>query len=274
MLEHRTPGRSRRTTLLVGAIVVAALAAVLALALRLSGNEGVVLTGTSTYVEGVSGTWQRVNPLFASANEVDADLSELVFSGLVRIGPDGQVEPDLADLPQITDEGRTYTFKLRKGLTWHDGQPLTSRDVAFTVRTVTSNDFNGDQALAEGWRGADIDVPDDQTFVVKLRQPSAPFLARSATVGILPEHLLGSIAVEQMEDAPFNAAPVGSGPYKVESMDSREARLVANPAYHLGKPGVDRLILKFYTDDASAIRALQSGDVRGLLLRETAAQGS
>ncbi|HNO66363.1 MAG TPA: hypothetical protein PKK39_08435 [Tepidiformaceae bacterium] len=83
MLEHRTPGRSRRTTLLVGAIVVAALAAVLALALRLSGNEGVVLTGTSTYVEGVSGTWQRVNPLFASANEVDADLSELVFSGLV-----------------------------------------------------------------------------------------------------------------------------------------------------------------------------------------------
>ena len=138
MLEHRTPGRSRRTTLLVGAIVVAALAAVLALALRLSGNEGVVLTGTSTYVEGVSGTWQRVNPLFASANEVDADLSELVFSGLVRIGPDGQAEPDLADLPQITDEGRTYTFKLRKGLTWHDGQPLTSRDVAFTVRTVSS----------------------------------------------------------------------------------------------------------------------------------------
>ncbi|MCC6958413.1 MAG: peptide ABC transporter substrate-binding protein [Dehalococcoidia bacterium] len=273
MLEHRTPGRSRRTTLLVGAIVVAALAAALALALRLSGNEGVVLTGTSTYVEGVSGTWQRVNPLFASANEVDADLSELVFSGLVRIGPDGQVEPDLADLPQITDEGRTYTFTLRKGLTWHDGQPLTSRDVAFTVRTVTSSDFSGDQALAEGWRGADIDVPDDLTFVVRLRQPSAPFLARTATIGILPEHLLGSVAVTQLEDTPFNAAPVGSGPYKVESMDSREARLVANPAYHLGKPGVDRLVLKFYTDDASAIRALQSGDVRGLLLRETAAQG-
>ena len=165
------------------------------------------------------------------------------------------------DLPQITDDGRTYTFKLRKDLKWHDGQPVTSRDAAFTVRTLTSSDFGGDQTLAEGWRGADIDVPDDQTFVVKLRQASAPFLARSATIGILPEHLLGNIPVRQLEDTPFNAAPVGTGPYKVQSLDSREARLVANPDYHLGRPGVEHLTLKFYTDDASATRALQSGDV-------------
>jgi len=252
---------------------VAALAAAGALALRISGNEGVVLTSGSSYVEGVSGTWQRVNPLFASANEVDADLSQLVFSGLVRIGPDGRVLSDLADLPQITDDGRTYTFKLRKGLKWHDGQPVTSRDVAYTVRTLTSGDFSGDQTLAEGWRGSDIDAPDDQTFVVKLRQPSAPFLARSATIGILPEHLLGSIPVRQLEDTPFNAAPVGTGPYRVESLDSREARLIANPDYHLGRPGIEHLTLRFYTDDASATRALQSGDVRGLLLRENIAQG-
>ena len=107
MLTHQRPHTSRRTVLLAGAIIVAALAAAGALALRISGNEGVVLTSGSSYVEGVSGTWQRVNPLFASANEVDADLSQLVFSGLVRIGPDGRVLSDLADLPQITDDGRT-----------------------------------------------------------------------------------------------------------------------------------------------------------------------
>ncbi|MEO8538545.1 MAG: peptide ABC transporter substrate-binding protein [bacterium] len=269
----RSSVRSRPTVILAAVFVVAVVAAAGALALRVSGNEGVVLTGGSSYVEGVSGTWQRVNPLFAPANEVDADLSQLVFSGLVRLAPDGQVIADLADVPQVTDEGRTYTFKLRKNLSWHDGQPVTSRDVSFTVRTLTDGDFGGDQSLAEGWRGAQIETPDDQTFIVHLRQASAPFLARSATIGIVPEHLLGSVAVKDLEDAPFNAAPVGTGPYKVESLDSREARLVANPQYHLGKPEVDHLTLRFYTDDASATRALQSGDVRGLLLRGEVTQG-
>jgi peptide/nickel transport system substrate-binding protein len=263
----------RRTVILAATFVVAVLAVAGAFALRLSGNQSVVLTGGSSYTEGVSGTWQRVNPLFATANEVDADLSQLVFSGLVRLAPDGRVIADLADVPQVSDEGRTYTFKLRKGLTWHDGQPVTSRDVEFTVRTLTSGDFSGDQSLAEGWRGAEVETPDDQTFIVHLKQPSAPFLARSATIGILPEHLLGGVAVRDMEDTPFNAAPVGTGPYKVESLDSREARLVANPNYHLGKPGVEQLTLRFYTDDASATRALQSGDVRGLLLRGSVSQG-
>ncbi|MFN8619060.1 MAG: ABC transporter substrate-binding protein, partial [Dehalococcoidia bacterium] len=150
MLSHRQAATSRRKVLLGAAFLVAVVAAGLAFVLRISGNDSVVLTGGSSYVEGVSGTWQRVNPLFASANEVDADLTELVFAGLVRIGPDGQVLPDMAELPRITDDGRTYTFTLRKDLKWHDGQTVTSRDVAFTVRTLTSSDFGGDQALAEG----------------------------------------------------------------------------------------------------------------------------
>jgi peptide/nickel transport system substrate-binding protein len=76
-----------------------------------------------------------------------------------------------------------------------------------------------------------------------------------------------------MRDAPFNANPVGSGPYKVEALDSREARLVANNDYHLGTPGITRLTLRFYTDDASATRALQAGDVQGVMLRGGLSQG-
>ena len=261
--------QSRRTVILVAGLVLAVIAAAGALALRISGNEGVVLTGSASYSEGVAGTWQRVNPLFTSGNDVDADLAQLVFSGLVRIGPDGSVEPDLAELPEITDEGRTYTFKLRRNLQWHDGQPLTARDVLYTVQVVTSPDFGGDQVLSEGWRGAEFEAPDDQTFVVRLRQASGPFLARSATVGILPEHLLASVPVGQLQDAPFNASPIGTGPYRVEALDSREARLAAYDRYHLGKPGIDKLTLRFFPDDASAIRALQSGDVGGLFLHHS-----
>jgi len=269
-----SPGaQSRRTVILAAVLVVAVIAAAGALALRLSGNDGVVLTGRSEYVEGVSGSWQRVNPLFASANDVDADLSALVFSGLVRVGPDGSVEGDLADVPAISNDGRTYTFKLRRNLRWHDGSPVTSRDVLFTVRTVTDADFSGDRTLAEGWRGAEFEVPDEQTFIVHLRQASAPFLARSATIGIVPEHLLGAVPVKDMPDAAFNASPVGTGPYRVEALDSREARLLANAGYHLGTPAITRLTLRFYTDDASATRALQAGDVQGLMLRGNLSRG-
>ena len=264
---------SRRTLFIALALIVAVLAAAGALALRLAGNEGVVLTGEASYTEGVSGAWQRVNPLFASENEVDADLTALVFSGLVRVGADGSVQADLADLPQVTDDGRTYTFKLRSGLKWHDGSAVTSRDVLFTVRTLTDGDFSGDRTLAEGWRGAELEVPDEQTIIVHLRQASAPFLARSATVGIIPEHVLAAVPVADLRDSPFNANPVGTGPYRVEALDSREARLVANGDYHLGTPHITHLTLRFYTDDASATRALQAGDVSGLMLRGSASQG-
>ena len=151
--EH---AHSRRTVILAAFLIAAALAAAGALALRLSGGDSVVLTNQSRYTEGVAGTWQRVNPLFANANEVDADLSQLVFSGLVRIAGDGQVLGDLAELPAVTDEGRTYTFKLRSNLQWHDGAAVTSRDLLFTVRTLTDGDFTGDRLLAEGWRGAEL----------------------------------------------------------------------------------------------------------------------
>lgn len=254
---------------MAGAIALAAAATGLALYLGLSGRDSVILGQGQVYNEAVTGTWQRVNPLYAGSNDVDADLSQLVFSGLVRLGPDGQVQPDLAELPQLSDEGRTYTFKLKKDLAWTDGRPLTASDVEFTIRRLMAPDFRGDQSLAEGWLGVEVSAPDSATVVIKLKQVSAPFLARNATLGILPEHLLGGLSEAQLFDAPFNAQPVGSGPFRLVSLDSREAKLVANESYHLGAPGLSEVRLRFYPDYSSALRALQSGDVNGFMPRET-----
>ncbi len=269
----RVSSHSRRTVILAACFLAAVLAAAGALALRLSGNEGVVLTGQTEHIEAVAGTWQRVNPLYATTNEVDQDLSQLVFSGLVRIAPDGRVLPDLADAPQVSEDGRTYTFKLRKGISWHDGQPVTSRDVVFTVNQLVSPDFKGDPAVAAGWLGVDIQASDAATVVIQLKQASAPFLARNATIGILPEHLLASLDAKALYEAPFNANPIGTGPYRLERLDSREARLVANDSYYLGAPGITRVTLKFYSDYSSALRALQSGDASSLLVRDTLSSG-
>ena len=260
----------RRAPLILAAtLVAAALFAALALYLGLSDSDGVIGPQGEVYREGVAGTWQRVNPLFANTNDVDADLSGLVFSGLLRLGPDGRLLPDLADLPQVSDEGRTFTFKIRKDALWSDGQAVTSADVAFTIRVLTDRDFKGDPALAEGWLGVSVETPDQATVVIVLKQPSAPFLARNVTVGILPEHLLGMLSAAALFDAPFNALPVGSGPFKVASLDSREARLVANGSYHLGMPLLPEIRLLFYPDYSSALRALEAGDVDGLMVRDS-----
>ena len=266
-MEADGRARSRLAFVVIGSIAAAMLAAGIALGLRVSGNESVVLPGAVTYSEAVAGTWQRVNPLFAGANEVDADLSALVFSGLVRVAKDGKVIPDLAaDLPEVSDGGATYTFRIRANARWHDGAPVTSRDVAFTVRLLQDPDFD-DPAMAEGWNGVTVETPDVSTVVVRLRQPSAPFLARSATVGILPEHILGGKGVQALESDPFNARPVGSGPYRLESLDAQAATLAANTSYHLGRPGIDRIVLRFYPDEPQAIRAFTSGETDGLYLR-------
>jgi peptide/nickel transport system substrate-binding protein len=250
-------------------IALAIAAAALSLFLRVSGEEHTVLNDTGSYTEAITGTWERVNPIFSTQNETDADLVQLVFSGLVRTGPDGSVLPDLADLPQVSDDGRSYTFKLKPNLAWHDGAPVTSRDVGFTIGLVTAPDFKGDALLAESWAGVEVETPDAATIVIRLKQSSSPFLARTATLGILPEHLLRGLSGAAVREAPFNANPVGTGPYKVQSLDTKEAVLVANSRYHLGAPGIGVIRLRFVSDLPSAIRALSAGEVGGVFLRDT-----
>ncbi len=220
------------------------------------------------YIEGVVGTWQRISPLFAATNGIDEDLVQLLFSGLVRIGPDGSVVPDLAELPEISEGGRVYTFHLRDGLLWHDGRPITARDVAFTVQRITDPDFRGDPALVEAWTGVQVEPRDERTVVVTLRQANAPFLARTATLAIVPEHLLSGLTAAQIFDAPLNRAPVGSGPYRLQSLDTREAVLVANQTYHFGTPAINTVRIRFYPDTPSTIRALEAREIQGAFFRE------
>lgn len=260
-------GHSRRTVILAASFVAAVVAASAALALRVSGNDSVVLAPTSSYTEGVAGTWQRVNPLFVSSNEVDADLSTLVFSGLVRLAPDGRVIPDLAEMPTVSEDGRTYTFTLRENARWHDGERVTAFDVEFTLDLIRDPDFR-DPLISEGWLGTEVQVTDERTVIVTLRQASAPFLARSATVGILPEHILRGTSAAELTNSPFNADPVGSGPYRVELLNSREARLLAHESYHLGRPNIERMTIRFYSDYATAVQALTGGEIEGLLVRD------
>lgn len=219
------------------------------------------------YVEGVAGSPAKINPLFANFNQVDADLSSLVFAGLVRLGPNGSIQPDMAELPTVAPDGRTYVFRLREHLTWQDGKPITSRDVIFTVRMIQSQNFNGNPQLVELFRGVAVGAFGDEVVVMTLPEPYAPFLARGAVIGILPEHLLGHLDAGQLGDAAFNQAPVGSGPFRLDQLTPDSALLSRFDRYFLGSPFLDQIEVRFYPDDAALLAALTSRDIEGALFR-------
>lgn len=272
----RAVATSRRA-LVSGAILFAAAVAAVVVAVFLSLPEGDPLPpptavatppGQSVYVEGVVGALQRVNPLFAADNPVDQDLSRLVFAGLLRVGEDGRLLPDLAPLPDISEDGRTHTFRLHPELRWHDGAPVRSLDVAFTIEQIVAPDFRGDPHLREAWTGVEVRTPDLRTVIIRLPVANASFLARFATVGILPEHLLQGLDGAGLFDAPFNARPVGAGPYRLESVNHLEAVLSANPRYHLGRPHIDVFTVRFLSDFAAVTHALERGEIDGVFLRQ------
>ncbi len=223
----------------------------------------------SLYTEGVVGIPQRINPLFADANPVDQDLSRLIFAGLVRVAHDGRPLPDLAPLPHISDDGRTYTFRIHPDLRWHDGAPIRSLDVAFTIDQILAPDFRGDSRLVAAWSDVEVRTPDLRTVILRLPAADASFLVRFATLPILPKHLLQGLSGDALYDAPFNINPVGAGPYRVDSITSNQATLGAYPRYHLGRPAIDRIVVRFLSDFATARLALEEGEIDGFFLRQS-----
>ena len=223
-----------------------------------------------TYVEGVVGRFERISPLLARPSSPDADLVALLFGGLTRLGPDGTPQPDLAERWEVTPDALTYTFHLRAQVFWHDGEPVTAHDVAFTVAMAQTEGFRGPPALAAAWSGVTTLVVDDRTIVMRLPSPNSAFLAR-ASLGIVPRHLLEGLSPEQLLSASFNLEPVGSGPFQLEALSLDRARLVANPSYQRGPPGLAAIELRVFGDEARLAAALARGDVDAALLPDSPA---
>lgn len=229
-------------------------------------GEAVPASG-GRYVEGVTRPPERMNPLFASANPTDGDLASLMFSGLVRLAPDGIPQPDLAERWEISGNGTVYVFHLRKGVAWHgeDAAPVTSDDVVFTFRAISDPGFKGDPVLAQLMQGVVVTARDESVVEFRLEQAYAPFLAY-LTVGVLPEHLLRDLDANALFNAPFNSQPVGTGPYMYGGRTGDGVVLKANPTYHFGPPHISTLEFRVYDDDSALTEALRGGQIDGALL--------
>lgn len=173
-------------------------------------------TSKNVYIEGASGKVISLNPLFADLNDVDRDITRLIFSGLVKYYPDTQeFRPELADYT-ISDDKTFYTFTIKDNIYWHDGEKLTSQDVYYTFHDVIQSDDFQNSILQSAFNKVEITKKDDKTITFKLKEPNTYFIS-DLTLGILPYHSLKTVPVKSLINADFNHDPIGTGPFEFDS---------------------------------------------------------
>ncbi|HEY4513985.1 MAG TPA: ABC transporter substrate-binding protein [Candidatus Paceibacterota bacterium] len=219
-----------------------------------------------TLSEGIVGPPRFINPVLA-ISQADEDITALVYSGLMKAGPDGIIVPSLAEKYEISEDGTVYTFKLREDSTFHDGEPVTSGDVLFTIQAAQNPDIKSPRRA--DWEGVAITAPDERTVIFTLPHAYAPFL-ENTTIGILPKHLWNTVSVEEFPFNPLNTHPVGSGPFRfiASQSDSTGAAtsysLSAFDQFVLGNPYLRRITFRFYPNENSLVSAYNAGEVDAL----------
>jgi len=223
--------------------------------------------------------WQAatlLNPHFATGLK-DGFGSRIFYEPLAQWDADGNLEPVLAaEVPSranggLAADGRSVVWKLKRGVTWHDGEPFTADDVLFNWRYAI------DPAAAtvnlSSYRNLTMEKVDSHTVRVVFDAPSPFWPGQYSQVFLIPRHLFAAFGGARSREAPNNNRPVGTGPYSfVEFRPGDSLRAVLNPRYHLpGRPHFDTLEIKGGGDASSAARAvLQTGeyDYAGSLLVE------
>ncbi len=212
--------------------------------------------------EGLIGAPRFINPVLA-VSDTDRDLTSLIYSGLLKATPEGDYIPDLADHYDISSDGTSYTFYLRKDVAFHDETPVTAGDVVFTIQKTQDPALKSPQRA--NWDGVTVSEVDAQTVRFMLKSPYSPFV-ENLTLGILPKHLWQGVSDEEFPFSELNTSPVGSGPYKVGSIARSAGGIPSSYAlksfahYTLGEPYLTTLIFRFYQNEQSLENALAAGN--------------
>lgn len=224
------------------------------------------------YIEGVLGTPRFINPIYAQISDVDRDLVELIFSGLIKYGLAGKLELDLAQEYKILEQGRVYEFYLRENIFWQDGQRLTADDVVFTVETVQNPDIKS--PLRPMWLGVTVEKISGLGVRFTLRNESSIFL-ENCTLKIIPKHIWENISPQNFSLTPLNLNPVGSGPYRLgrdsltQDKDGKivSLNLVKNSFYFAKNPYIPKISFLFFDSQDQAEEKLtknyNGGQIKG-----------
>jgi peptide/nickel transport system substrate-binding protein len=217
--------------------------------------------GQRTFVRAIVGQLPQppINPLvLPSIPRANLLLFESLISYTADLRPRGQ----LAERWDVSDDGLTYTFYLRRGVKWHDGRPFTADDVVFTAQAALDERNLSKMRPYYRLRGQSVRVEkiDEGTVRFTLPSPAAEFLFNLSQWNVIvPKHRLDGVDLNSTD---FNTRPIGTGPFRfVQLRENQSIRLAANPSFHFGRPKIDIWIDRGFDDQLAALAALANGDV-------------
>lgn len=220
-------------------------------------------TSGGTYSEATLGRINSLNPLFANTSS-EKTLSKLMFGTLSAVDYSGHIGLGLADSIKTDETGSVWTVNLRRNLTWSDGQPITNKDVIFTVNLIQSPQLN--TAYASNLSGVKVAESDTGELVFTLSKPYASF-ASALEFPVLPEHVLRDVPPNKLLENNFSTSPVTSGPFSfnasqaIGSTGEKIVYLVPNKNYYKGAPLLDSFAVHAYPTKNEIITALNNGSV-------------
>ena len=209
-----------------------------------------------TFVSNLTAKFGEPSPcvsIILANTDADRDLVALIYSGLMRKGPDGNMIPDLAEKVDMSKDGTSYVFTLRENIFFHDNTPVTIEDVIFTIDSIKDPIIKSPRKGV--WDGVSVEKIDDRNIRFTLSRPFASFL-ENTSLGIMPKNI--------WQDSPIelnvaNTNPIGSGPYKIKKLSKQSSGIVnaydleAFKKFSLGKPYLKNISLKFYQNEENLI---------------------
>ncbi|HEY1037183.1 MAG TPA: peptide ABC transporter substrate-binding protein [Candidatus Paceibacterota bacterium] len=219
-----------------------------------------------SYTEGIVGYARYINPVLAYT-DADKDMIHLIFSGLLKPSPEGKLVGDLAESWNISEDGLTYSFTLKPGLTFHDGTSLTTDDIAFTIEKMRDPEIKSPKA--DIWNGVKVEVLNERDVTFTLKKAYAPFL-ENLTFGIIPKNSWKSVESQVFDVNTLNREPIGSGPYRIKKAHKNSEGiyeyydLAPFERYSLGAPYIKNLRVRFFRSEQEALSAYKQGRIDAL----------
>ncbi len=219
------------------------------------------------YAEGMIGQPQLLNPIYSSANDIDRDISSILFSGILKHDLSGNIIPELAE--RVSSDGNVFKITLKEGLRWSDGEKLMADDVVFTVETIQNSKTRS--PLFPEWIGIKVEKVSDLEIRFYLEQES-PIFPNRLFLQLIPKHIWESVSPERFPLSKHNLKPIGSGPYRIKSVTENRLRevesitLETNPYYHGEKPKIEEISFVFFNTEENLISASRRKEIQGFAI--------
>ena len=220
------------------------------------------------YIEGVKGQPRFINPIYA-INDVDRDLTELLFSGLMKYDSQGKLIQDMAENYTIKDQGKVYEFCVKQDIIWSDNKEFSVDDIIFTIKTIQNPDYKS--PLRANWIGVEVKKVSDQCLYFKLQQPYAGFLER-LTLKILPKHIWQDISPQNFVLSLYNLQPISCGPYKLQAINQNKSGIIESldlekdQNYFDREPYLSQISFIFFEQEQDIIQAAEQNKINGFSL--------